>query len=60
MKLKNPKWDCIKLDIETSFLNTKLDDNIYVELPPVYEIYNKIYILDINQLDINYLSLIES
>ena len=60
MKLKNPKWDCIKLDIETAFLNTKLEENLYVELPPGYEIYNKVSNLDINQLDINDLSLIES
>ena len=30
MKLKNPKWDFIKLDIETEFLNTKLEENMYV------------------------------
>ena len=52
--------DCIKLYIETSFLNTKLEENLYVELPPGYEIYNKVSSLDINKLDINDLSLIES
>ena len=33
---------------------------MYVELPPGYEIYNKVSSLDINQLDINYLTLIDS
>ena len=33
---------------------------MYVELPPGYEIYNKVSNLDISQLDINDLSLIES
>jgi len=46
MRLKNPEWDCIKLDIETEFLNTKLEENLYVELPPGYEIYNNVSILD--------------
>ena len=36
MRLKNPEWDCIKLDIETAFLNTKLEENLYVELTPGY------------------------
>ena len=48
------------LDIETEFLNTKLEDNLYEELPLWYEIYNKVSSSDINQLDINDLSLIES
>ena len=60
MRLKNPEWDCIKLDIETEFLNTKLEENLYVELPPGYEIYNKVSSLDKNLLDIKDSSLIES
>ena len=50
MRLKNPEWYCIKLDIETSFLNTKLEENLYVELPPGYEIYNKVSSLYIKNL----------
>ena len=60
MRLKNPKQECSILDIETSFLNTKLEDILYLELPPLYEIYNKVSSLDINPLDTNDLSLIES
>ena len=48
------------LDIETEFLNTKLEDNLYEELPLWYEIYNKVSSSDINQLDINDSSVIES
>ena len=60
LKLEHPEWICSKLDIETSFLNTKLQENLYVELPSGYEIYEKISSLDRNTLDINDSSLIKS
>ena len=53
LKLEHPEWICSKLDIETAFLNTKLQENLYVELPSGYEIYEKISSLDRNTLDIN-------
>ena len=59
MILKKHEWYFIKLDSENEFLNTKIEENINVELPHVYEIYNKVSSLDINKLDINDLSLIE-
>ena len=60
LKLEHPEWICSKLDIETAFLNTKLQENLYVELPSGYEIYEKISSLDRSTLDINDSSLIKS
>ena len=60
LKLEHPEWICSKLYIETAFLNTKLQENLYVELPSGYEIYEKISSLDRNTLDINDSSLIKS
>ena len=60
LKLEHPELICSILDIETSFLNTKLQENLYVELPSGYEIYEKISSLDRNTLDINDSSLIKS
>ena len=36
LKLEHPEWICSKLYIETSFLNTELEENLYVELPSGY------------------------
>ena len=60
LKLEHPEWICSKLDIETAFLNTKLQENLYVELPSGYEIYEKISSLDRNNVYINDSSLIKS
>jgi len=50
----------LKLYIANLFLNTKLEENLYVELTPGYDIYNKVSSLDKNLLDIKDSSLIES
>ena len=60
LKLEHPERICSKLDIETSFHNTKLQESLYVKLPSGYEIYENISSLDRNTLDINYISLIKS
>ena len=59
LKLEHPEWICSKLDIETSFLNTILEEKLYDELPSGYEIYEKISSLNRNTLDINNRSLIK-